>query len=208
MTYNQKTLWENLASENSRYYINSNKGKYITEAEFRKSGKQDFTTYIFDDPLIRRGTIVEIGCGTGRMTEFMTWMFDMTYGIDISKEMIDQGKFRLELCKNFKLIETDGNTIPLPDAIADTVFSYIVFQHFKTYEMVESNFKEVSRILKRDGIFKVLLRSDTLESLDPWWAGVTCSDEYIETLCTKVGLKLIKLEHVKEYAVWAWITKI
>lgn len=205
---NQKQLWDDLAKKNSRYYINTDKGKGITEEDFRESGRRDVETHILNDlNIVTEGKILEIGCGIGRMTEFMSSLFDVVYAVDISGEMIRQGKERLiELC-NIKFIETDGETIQLPTNSIDVAFSYLVFQHYKTHAMVESNFKEVRRVLMPGGLFKVLLRTDEPEVEGFWWAGVSYNEKTIKELCSKVKLKVIELEYVGSHGVWLWARK-
>ena len=125
-----KKLWDKLAKTNSKYYINSDKGRGITEEEFRYSGEIDYDDYIYSDHdflferfiRTRSSTCLEIGCGTGRMTEFISRDFRYVVGIDISGEMIKQAKQRLEKLNNLALIETDGKTIPLKDNSIDFVF--------------------------------------------------------------------------------------
>lgn len=204
----QKDLWESLAKKNSKYYINSDYGKGISDLDFRRSGAFDTDLYIIHDELISlQGKILEIGCGTGRMTEFIAQSFEEVVGVDISGEMIRQGKERLKDISNVKLIETDGSTFPLEDNYFDTAFSYIVFQHIKTKEMVESNFKEVYRVLKAWGLFKVLLRADRPDNMDAWWNGVDYDDDKIADLCKMTGFRLIKTERVKSYGIWVWMEK-
>jgi ubiquinone/menaquinone biosynthesis C-methylase UbiE len=204
----QKVLWENLAKENSRYYINSDKGKKITEKEFRDSGQNDYVTFIAKDELIdNRERILEIGCGIGRMTEFIAKDFNEVYGVDISGEMIKQGKERLTGVYNAILVETDGQSIPFDENFFNVVFSYLVFQHFKDKEMVEQNFKEVYRVLKPKGIFKVRLRTDINEDMEKWWSGVSYDDIEIDQLCKDTGFTLLKEEKVNNYGVWLWLEK-
>ena len=196
----QKQLWERLAKTNSKYYIASYKGKGITEEEFVESGREDYKNLILNDELIEKnGIILEVGCGIGRMTQFMRYDFNKVIGIDISGKMIQQAKERL---RGAEFIETDGETIPLPSNSIDFTFSYIVFQHFKTKEMLESNFKEVYRVLKKDGIFKVLVRSDKVD-LSQWWGGIACD----ETIPISIGFKLLKKEKIKNYGLWLWLQK-
>jgi ubiquinone/menaquinone biosynthesis C-methylase UbiE len=205
---NQKTLWERLAKENSKYYINSDKGRKITDEEFRKSGEVDYKRLILDDPMIdSRESILDIGCGTGRMTEFMAKDFKQVIGVDISGEMIKQGKERLKGINNIQLFETDGNTFPLLDNSIDIAFSYIVLQHIKTHEMVLNNFREVFRVLKQWGLFKVLVRADRPDNMEAWWNGVSYDEDTIGGLCVSTGFSLIKLEPVKSYAFWLWMEK-
>ena len=133
------------------------------------------------------------------MTQFMRYDFNKVIGIDISGKMIQQAKERL---RGAEFIETDGATIPLPSNSIDFTFSYIVFQHFKTKEMLESNFKEVYRVLKKDGIFKVLVRSDKVD-LSQWWGGIACD----ETIPISIGFKLLKKEKIKNFGLWLWLQK-
>jgi ubiquinone/menaquinone biosynthesis C-methylase UbiE len=204
----QKKLWEKLAKENSMYYINSDYGKKINQAQFVSSGEFDYKRLIVDDLMIdSQDTILDIGCGTGRMTEFMAKDFKKVIGVDISGEMIRQARIRMKDWPNLELFETDGNIFPIPDNSVNIAFSYIVFQHIKTKEMVESNFKEVYRVLKPGGLFKVLLRADRPDNMDKWWNGVNYDEEGIDDLCRMTGFNLLKLEYVKNYAIWVWMEK-
>ena len=204
----QKDLWEKLAQANSRYYINSDKGKGITEEEFRKSGIEAYKKYIQDDELLRsKDSILDLGCGSGRLTEFMAKDFKKVYGSDISPTMISEARTRLVNVPNVEFLETDGDTIPLSDATCNIVFAYLVFQHIKTREMVEKNFKEIFRILKPGGIFKVLMRSDKQKDMGRWWSGVEYDQESAEKVYEPIGFKLIKTEPVDTASYWLWLTK-
>jgi len=208
----QKKLWEELARKNSRYYINTDKGKGITEKEFRISGFKDIEKYIGNEEFpLNKWTILEIGCGIGRMTAFLSMLFKRVIAIDISGEMIRQAKDRLKYVSghsNIKLIETDGETIPVDDDSVDFAFSYLVFQHMKTREMVEKNFQEVYRVLNRGGLFKVLLRADKQESLDSWWSGVSYDKKSVEELADRIGFTVRKLQPVGTHGLWVWLWKI
>jgi len=207
-----KTIWDTLAKKNSRYYINTDKGQDITEKQFRESGRDDVVNHILDDELFndrffKNGTILEIGCGTGRMTEFMAREFKTVIGIDISGEMIRQAKDRLKDSTNVELMETNGSSIPLPDNSVDYAFSYLVFQHIKTRNMVEKNFGEVSRVLKPGRMFKVLLRTDEQKDVTPWWSGVHYDEELLRELCQRMGFSVVKLKYVRFFAMWVWVQK-
>ena len=205
---NYKRLWEGLAKINSKYYINSDFGKKITKEQFEVSGYKDFKRLILDDSLLEnRNTILDLGCGTGRITEYMADHFKAVFGTDISREMIKQGIERLENIKNIDLIETDGSTLPLPDSSIDIVFSYLVFQHMKNRDMVEKNFKEVYRVLMHNGIFKVRIRTDKVD-VNKWWGGVEYTEQSIGKLIKEIGLDILKTEPVKDYGLWIWLKKI
>jgi ubiquinone/menaquinone biosynthesis C-methylase UbiE len=205
---NQKTLWEHLAKENSRYYINSDKGRGITEEEFRKSGIDAYKQNITDDELLKGAeTILDFGCGTGRLSEFMARDFRKVVGVDISSTMITQGRERLKELKNVELFEIDGQSIPLPDKSVDLVFSYLVFQHIKEREMVRNAFKDIYRVLTPNGIFKVLMRSDKQKDMSRWWSGVDFNENSIKMIYEDLGFKLLKIKYTDKYAFWLWLQK-
>ena len=204
----QKDLWERLAKKNPRYFINSDKGRGITEEQFRESGESAYQKLVAQDELLKgRESILDFGCGTGRLTEFMAKDFKKVIGVDISATMIAQGKDRLKDLKNVELFETDGASIPLPDNSVEFVFSYLVFQHIKEREMVENTFKEIYRVLTSGGVFRVLLRSDKQKDMSRWWSGVEYNEESIRELYEKIGFVLLKLEHQDKYAFWLWLQK-
>lgn len=208
---NLKQLWEKLAKENSRYYINSDMGKKITEDEFKESGKNDCQKYIFEDENIynnfeiNNSVILEIGCGTGRMTEFLAKSFKQVIATDISAEMINQAIVRT-LSPNIQYVVTDGILAPAMKESVDIAFSYIVFQHMKDREMVEANFKEVYRVLREGGLFKVLLRTDKVD-LKKWWGGVNYSEKSATIMSHNMGFSVIKTEKVNNYGIWLWLKK-
>ena len=202
-----KLLWETLAKENSLYYINSDKGKKITEEQFRESGKKDYEKLVLNDDMIpKHSVIIDLGCGIGRLSEFMAKDFRKVYGVDISGEMIKQGRVRLRNAPNIEFIESDGDNIPLLDNSIDVVFSYLVFQHIKDRDMVSNNFAEVYRVLRSRGIFKVLIRSDKVD-INKWWGGVEYTEESIGKLIKSVGFKLLKTEPKDEFGFWLWLRK-
>ena len=128
--------------------------------------------------------------------------FKTIIGTDISAEMIRQAKSRLNNIPNLKLIETDGYSLPLKDSSIDFTYSHFVFIHFKTNEMLESNFREVYRVLKPKGRFKVLVRLDVV-SLERWWGGV----KYDARILANIGFKIIKKETYEDWALWIWLEK-
>lgn len=203
-----KKLWNKLAKKNSKYYINSDYGQGITEEEFNNSGVHDYLKFIVNDPLIgirNLGPILDLGCGTGRMTGFMSYTFPSVVGTDISGEMIKKA-IKNNDDESVKFVETDGYTLPLDDNSFKFVFSYLVFQHMKTKEMVESNFKEVFRVLKPGGIFKVRIRTDEVRQ-DKWWSGVAYTEQSIGLLIKKMGYEILRTEAVESCGLWLWLKK-
>lgn len=206
-----KKKWDNLAKENARYFILSNK-ESENEEGFKKAGEKDYNEFILNDQIIkerfigRDKIVLEIGCGIGRMTEFFVKDFKKIYGVDISEEMIKKGKERLAGINNIELLETDGVHLPLADNSMDLIFSYIVFQHMPSYEVVEKMFREIKRILKKDGLFKVQLRG-TPAKRGVWYYGVDYNIDSAKKLIDKIGFNLIRYDGAKTKYFWLWLKK-
>lgn len=106
-------------------------------------------------------SILEIGCGMGRVERHLARKVAHVYGVDISEQMISLASEWLSDFDNVTLLKTDGQCVPLPDDSADTVFAFMVFLDVKNPALWKNLFMEVSRVLKPGGCFLFTLDSDT-----------------------------------------------
>lgn len=209
---NQKALWEGLAEENSSYYIYTPGGRDIKPEDYRISGLVAYIDTVREDELIPKGgTILDFGCGNGRLSEFMAKDFKLVIGTDISSEMLRQAKERLGEYPVW--IETDGMKLPeVKDSSVDVVLAHLVFPHMKTRKMVESNMAEISRVLVKDGIFKVYMKNDLGKEkdnrLDKWWNGITYDEPGAHKLVKDHGFDILKTEfNPRRTNYWMWLKK-
>jgi len=213
---NDKNLWNKLAKENYKFYIYADKGRGVSYDEFIESGERDYRTLVLDDPIItahfphkEECSALEIGCGAGRILRPMARDFGRVVGIDVSGEMLKKATEIVDA----ELLETDGEHIPLEDSSIDFVFSYLVFQHIKSYVVVENNFKDVARILKPGGLFKVLMRTDLKRNKAwhdrnfQWWEGVPFKQHMLEHLVKRFKFNLLKEEILDKERTWMWVEK-
>jgi len=201
MKYFQKAKWNILAKKNAHYYINSAL-KEKNENKYKESGLNDVKKLIIDDEIIKKkvkfseSVILEIGCGNGRMTDFMTDYFKTVYAIDISSEMIVQARERVPK-KNVIFLVSDGESFEVPDNCIDIVFSWIVFQHFSTKKMVERNIQEIYRVLKPGGIAKIQLRGKKsfggLLRFLKWYYGVSFNKEEASKMISEFGFNILSV---------------
>lgn len=159
----QKYKWEILARVNPLYFVWS-RDEYLNEDDFRKSGRNNVKEFILEDSIIKNNikfedsVVLEIGCGVGRMTEFLADNFKNVIAIDISKNMLAIARDRLKNFKNIEYFVSTGSRIPIDKESADFVFSYIVFHHFLSQKMVLDSLKDIYRILRGGGIAKIQVR--------------------------------------------------
>jgi len=204
-----KDKWEVLAADPQT------ETKYIyTDAElsFKDSGERDYRKLIKEDFYVKQfigdpkdKIALEIGCGTGRMTEFIAADYRKVFATDISGEMIRKGQERLAGIKNIEWIETDGYHMP-PRIQVDLVFSYIVFQHCSK-EIIESNFTDIRRALLDVGIGKIQVRGKEIRQ-DKWYSGDWFNFEDVKRLVKAAGLELIDtwLDPNEGRYLWIWVT--
>ena len=209
-----KKKWNKLATENAMYHVVSRKGKEIDEEQFKHTGLLNYKEHIEEDELLKsklgnfsNKKILNIGCGVGRLEEFMSKDFEEVYGVDISEVMVEQSRKRLSDKKNVKFFATDGVSLPFEDGFFDLIFSYIVFQHMPNKDVVESNFKEISRTLKEDAIAKIQIRGGHQPYKWQWFYGPVFSYKNIKEVLDRSNLNLIKHEgeHTKRF--WVWVEK-
>lgn len=93
-----------------------------------------------------KGLILDAGCGVGLKMEHLKSYkvigFDYSFeGLKVAKEL------------KFPLVQASVHKIPFKSNIFDFVYCFQVIQHLPNWEYIELSFSEISRILKRNGIF-------------------------------------------------------
>ena len=151
----------NLTRKSNHGHIHSTE-RDQSEEDFDASGKQNVQSLVIDDlQTITGGSdpktmiALEIGCGIGRMTRHFADIFKEIHGIDVAGEMIKKAHSRLSDLQNAHCHETSGTDLSIfPDQMFDFVFSFIVFQHIPSKEVILSYILETYRVLKTNGVFK------------------------------------------------------
>jgi SAM-dependent methyltransferase len=148
-----KDDWDSRAATDPMYYIASSCES--GESEFRKSGARDVGLFFagLEYLLAPDAVVVDIGCGIGRMDEFVASRVGRLLGFDVSRVMVDKARTRLGAVSNAAFYENDGYRLSVvADDSADVVFSHVVFQHVPR-EVMEAYFREAHRVLRAGGAF-------------------------------------------------------
>jgi SAM-dependent methyltransferase len=153
--FNMKSDWNDLARKDAPWYIIMGEGR--DDATFRASGHRD-AAEIYDAVaahLRARERVLEIGCGIGRLLEPMGEHFRELYGVDVSGEMVRQGRERMARLPSVRLEEVDGTgSLPFDENAFDLGYSFITFHHIPHKEVVIRYIEEVRRVLVPGGIFR------------------------------------------------------
>jgi SAM-dependent methyltransferase len=151
--FDMKADWDVRAGENAHKAIACDDSQ--TEAAFRASGERDLQAILdgVSEILPGRESVLEIGCGTGRLLEPLTRQFKQVFGVDVSGEMVRRGRQRLVHLPQVQFVEIDGlGKLPFGDGAFDFCFSYITFHHIPIRSVVRSYINESGRVLKPGGV--------------------------------------------------------
>src|SRR5262245_44975571 len=104
-----KADWNERARAGAERFIATSDDQ--SPARFRASGERDVTQF-FDGlgHLLHAGQdVIDLGCGIGRMDEFVAPRVRSLVGVDVSGEMLQQARARLQHLPNIAFVEGDGS---------------------------------------------------------------------------------------------------
>ena len=169
--------------------------------------------------------VLDFGCGTGWVSEFLCRAgFEVT-GIDIdaNAEHVFAGRLRVEkrlVSERFQFRHADGHRLPFDDGAFGRVVCFDALHHMTDFRTV---FLEMRRVLAKKGraVFvepgaKHSSSKETREFVkkykkdDPTWLEKDVILEEIFALATELGFKEAKLipqlfPHMKEYPIDVWV---
>src|SRR4051812_33394888 len=99
---------------------------------------------------------LEIGCGPGRLMRPMSKHFGEIHGVDVSDEMIRRAHANLSDIRHAHPHHSSGADLAeYADESFEFVYSYAVFQHIPSRDVVMQYLREAHRVLKPGGILRV-----------------------------------------------------
>jgi SAM-dependent methyltransferase len=143
-----KQLWDQAATVDARDAVLTN----ATDESFESTALDDVRRLLAH--LRGSDTVLNIGCGIGRVDLHLAPHVAELWAIDISGQMIALARKRLKHLTNVHLLEIqDGDFLKaFADDRFDLVFSYLVLQHLEK-EDAYRYMKEAYRVLKPGGTF-------------------------------------------------------
>jgi len=195
--------WDERAREDYRYYIDTDNN--ATDAEFDASGKHDVAAIV--QPIydrIKHGSMLEVGCGAGRMTQHLSAMFDGVWALDVSQEMIELAR-ELRPDINIFYNTCDGiNLDSYEDSGFDYALCYAVLDHIPRRDYVVELLREIYRVLKPGGMATLEIGGCGLEegeSVDEagTWQGVLWTVESFSKVLDEIGFAIEEMIDRPDY---------
>jgi len=194
--------WDVRAAENAEYYV------HVPDESgdgFEESGRRNFEEQIqpYLDLLLdgrppAECRVVEIGCGLGRITRWIAGHFREVHGVDISAEMLARARERLRDYNVTLHLGSGADLAGLPDAHFDLAFSYIVFQHIPSREVIASYIRDTARVLRAGGGFRFQLNGwqspEYRRAAKDSWLGESFSVAQVLNMLRDAGLEPLACE--------------
>jgi SAM-dependent methyltransferase len=202
--------WNERAREDAHYYVAFG-GRDQDEEGFDATAADVLPSFEFELKRLPRGAnrrawrALEIGCGPGRLMKPLSRHFGEIHGVDVSDEMIRLARQRLAGIPHAHVHATNGSSLAqFADDSFEFVYSYAVFQHIPSRDVVLEYMREIRRVLKPGGIFSGQFNG-RLPAGDPnTWSGVAFSPADIRAFTRDHGLQLLNL--IGEHTQYMWTT--
>lgn len=200
--------WDERARLNPRYFIAVTAAE--SEEQFRQSGVRDLREMVLKGvTLLPDACVLEIGCGLGRLLRPFASSVRELHGVDISSEMVRQGREALADLPNVQLHQTSGDLGMFGDSYFDFCYSFLVFQHISNADAVRRYIEEAGRVLKSGGLFRfevTVSEQDTPRaSGGGTWFGVVFREGEVREMLEKSGFDIVDMRSEKHQNV-LWLT--
>jgi ubiquinone/menaquinone biosynthesis C-methylase UbiE len=203
--------WNSRAREDAGYYVafgrrdQDDAGFFATATEVINSLQWELSRV----PAVQRGNwrALEIGCGPGRLMRPMSRHFAEIHGVDVSDEMIARAREKLADIPNAYPHATDGASLSqFEDDSFEFIYSYAVFQHIPSREVVYQYLREIRRVLKVGGLarlqFNGLPRTDDIDASYTTWAGARFSASELMEFTRSRDFQVLVLEGTSTQYMW------
>ncbi len=200
--------WNDRAREDAHYFVafgrrdQDDDGFFETGAALAKELESELKRLPPAAPSTRRA--LEIGCGPGRLMRPLSRHFGEIHGIDVSDEMIARAKHNLrEIPHAYPRAASGSDLSAFSDGYFDFVYSYAVFQHIPSAEVVLSYLRETARVLKPGGVARLQINGlPRTAKAYTTWEGVRIQADEVRALASELGVRLLSLTGVGTQYMW------
>jgi SAM-dependent methyltransferase len=206
--------WNERAREDAHFYVAFGRRDQDNE-EFFETAKEMVTAFEYELRRLpansnrRAWRALEIGCGPGRLMKPMSRHFGEIHGVDVSDEMIARARANLRGIPHAHPHHTTGADLaPFADESFDFVYSYAVFQHIPSREVVMQYLREARRVLKVGGLLRAQINGlDATAARYDTWSGVRIGADEVAGFALENDMQLLALEGARTQYMWTSMRK-
>jgi SAM-dependent methyltransferase len=201
--------WNQRAREDANYYVafgrrDQDDNEFLaTAADVIRDLEGELKRLSPDNPPSSRRAL-EVGCGPGRLMRPMSRHFGEIHGVDVSDEMISQARNKLRDIPWAHAHHSSGiDLAEFPSDHFDFVYSYAVFQHIPSPEVVFSYLRETIRVLKPGGFARLQINGlpKTARAYTTW-EGVRIGAGEVHRFTPEEGVRLLSLTGADTQYMW------
>ena len=200
--------WNARAREDAHYYVAFG-GKNQNQEVFESTAQKEVGAFEWELKRLPKHAArkawraLEIGCGPGRLMKPLSRNFGEIHGVDVSDEMVRLARERLRGIPHAHVHATNGSSLNMfADESFDFVYSYAVFQHIPSREVVLEYMREIARVLKPGGVFRGQFNGIPPSQAPNTWSGVSFSPADIRAFTRANGLQLLALDGAHTQYLW------
>lgn len=150
-----RDFWDRRARENAAFFVDNRLDYESPDMErFWAGGEEDLNAVLgaVGAAMEPTDTVVEIGCGVGRLTRVIASRAERVVALDVSGEMLEQAQEHNAELGNVTWLLGDGHSLAgVGDGEADACFSHVVFQHIPEPSVTLGYVREMGRVLRPGG---------------------------------------------------------
>jgi ubiquinone/menaquinone biosynthesis C-methylase UbiE len=200
--------WNARAREDAGYFVAFGR-RQSSDADFFATATEVINRLEWEMrrfPVAQRGDwrALEIGCGPGRLMRPMSRHFLEIHGVDVSDEMIGLARQKLADIPNAHPHVGNGSSLgQFSDESFEMVYSYAVFQHIPSRDVVLDYLRETRRVLKPGGLAVLHLNGlvHRLTAADTW-DGVRLTSNEVLDFTARHDFQVLSLEGVGTQYMW------
>jgi len=146
---------------------------------------------------------LEIGCGSGRLMRPMSRHFVEIHGVDVSSGLIGQARENLGDVSHARLDQIHGTSLEnFADQSFDFVYSFELFPHISSQELVLAFLREIHRVMRPGGLARLQFNGSARgESLDHGTGAHFGSHELLEFAAAH-DFQVLALDGVSTRSMW------
>jgi SAM-dependent methyltransferase len=149
-------FWDAAAREDAYHYVDDREAHGAPDPDrFWAGGEQVLAEMAatVDAPALQpTDTVLDIGCGLGRLTRVLAGRAERVLALDISAEMLARARELNAGLDNVQWLHGDGTSLTgVADASVDAAVSFVVFQHVPDPAITYGYVAELGRVLRAGG---------------------------------------------------------